>query len=167
MKIEIYTDGSCSINNVNAVTQEGDGGFGYCVLVDGALSYEYFEMWHNTTNNRMEMRAIIAALQYCFENYKDADITIYSDSAYIVNCLKQKWYKKWMVNGWRNSKREAVKNPDLWKEMLHFNYNWITKDQIKVEKVAGHNGVQWNEYADELANKWRNGADENFSTDKK
>lgn len=167
MKIEIYTDGSCSINNVNEVAQEGDGGFGYCVLVDGTLSYEYFEMWHNTTNNRMEMRAIIAALQHCFENYKDADITIYSDSAYIVNCLKQKWYKKWMVNGWRNSKREAVKNPDLWKEMLHFNYNWITKDQIKVEKVAGHSNVEWNEHADYLANMWRNGADENFSTDKK
>lgn len=94
MKVEIYTDGSCSINNVNDVGKEGDGGFGYCVLVDGALSYEYSEMWHNTTNNRMEMRAIISAIEYCWENCREADITIYSDSAYIVNCLKQKWYKK-------------------------------------------------------------------------
>ena len=167
MKIEIYTDGSCSINNISSVDREGDGGFGFCVLVDGALAYEYFESWHNTTNNRMEMRAIIKALEHCFENYKDADITIYSDSAYIVNCLKQKWYKKWMVNGWRNSKREAVKNPDLWKEMLHYNYNWITKEQIKVEKVSGHNGVEWNEHADYLANMWRNSPDENFSIDQK
>jgi ribonuclease HI len=167
MKIEIYTDGSCSINNVSEIDREGDGGYGFCVIRDGELIYEYFDMWHNTTNNRMEMRAIIQAVEYCWNNCKDADITIYSDSAYIVNCLKQKWYKKWMVNGWKNSKREPVKNPDLWKEMLHAHMNWITSGKINVEKVPGHKDVKWNNYADTLANKWRAGASENFSIDKK
>lgn len=167
MKIEIYTDGSCSINNVNNVNQEGDGGFGYCVLRDGELIYEYNEMWHNTTNNRMEMRALISAINYCWENYQDEDITIYSDSALIINCIKQKWYKKWMVNGWRNSKREAVKNSDLWREMLHLHNNWLINGGIKVEKVTGHADNKWNNKADILANLWREGIDENFSIDKK
>lgn len=166
MKIEVYTDGSCSINNVNNESQNGDGGYGFCVLRDDALVYEFFEMWHNTTNNRMEMRAIIAALEHCWEQYPEADITIYSDSAYIVNCINQKWYKKWMVNGWRNSKREAVKNPDLWKEMLHLHNNWLISGNINVRKVNGHSDNQWNNYADTLANKWRNGNNENFSIDK-
>ena len=166
MKIEIYTDGSCSLNNIDNIEKDCEGGFGFCVLQDGNLIYEYFEGWHQTTNNRMEMRAIIKALEYCYNNYPEADITIYSDSAYIVNCLKQKWYKKWMSNGWRNSKRESVKNVDLWKEMLHYNYNWIMKDQITVEKVTGHSNNKWNKYADQLANKWRIGNNEDFNTDK-
>lgn len=167
MKIDIYTDGSCSINNVNNESQEGDGGFGFCVLREGVLIYETFEMWHCTTNNRMEMRAIIGAINYCWDNCPEADITIYSDSAYIVNCLTQKWYKKWMVNGWKNSKREKVKNPDLWKEMIHAHGNWLISGKIKVYKVNGHSDNTWNNYADALANKWRNGNDENFSIDKK
>lgn len=167
MKVDIYTDGSCSINNVNDSNQDGDGGFGFCVLVDNALVYEYADMWHNTTNNRMEMRAIISAIDYCWENYQEADITIYSDSAYIVNCINQKWYKKWMANGWRNSKREAVKNPDLWKEMIHLHHNWLINGAIKVCKVNGHADNQWNNYADRLANMWRNTNSENFSIDKK
>lgn len=167
MKIEVYTDGSCSINNVSSVDREGDGGYGYCILKDGVLVYEYFESWHNTTNNRMEMMAIINALDYCWNNFRDADITIYSDSAYIVNCIKQKWYKKWMINGWRNSKREAVKNPDLWKLMLHNNGGWLREGGVVIDKVPGHQNVEWNEYADKLANMWRNSPNENFSIDKK
>lgn len=111
--IAIYTDGSCSINNLTNLEQESDGGFGYCILQNDQVLYEHFEMWHNTTNNRMEMKAIISALEYCQQNYPEEDIIIYSDSAYIVNCIKQQWYKKWFTNGWRNAKREAIKNKDL------------------------------------------------------
>lgn len=166
MKIEVYTDGSCSINSLDS-SKEGKGGFGYCVLEDNKLVYEHYEMWDNTTNNRMEMRAIISAIDYCYNNYKDSDITIYSDSAYIVNCIKQKWYVKWMINGWRNSKREAVKNPDLWKLILHSHNGIVKEGKIKIDKVQGHSNVEWNEYADMLANKWRSSTNENFSIDKK
>lgn len=165
MKIDIYTDGSCSINNTSAMDREGDGGFGYCILQDGILVYEYFDMYHNTTNNRMEMRAIISALDYCWEHYKDADITIYSDSAYIVNGINQKWYKAWMVNGWRNSKREPVKNPDLWKAILHSHDGWVKTGAIKFQKVTGHSSVKYNVRADQLANMWRKSSNENFSID--
>ena len=82
MKIEIYTDGSCSLNNVDNSERECDGGFGYVVLVDGAPVYEYFDMYHSTTNNRMELRAIIHSLQYCLDTYGGShEYIVYTDSA--------------------------------------------------------------------------------------
>lgn len=167
MKIEIYTDGSCSLNNVDNSERECDGGFGYIVLVDGAPVYEYFDMYHSTTNNRMELRAIIHSLQYCLDTYGGShEYIIYTDSAYISNCINQKWYKTWMSNGWKTSKRTAVKNVDLWKQLIHMGGNWVANGGVQFTKVAGHKNVTYNNRADELANMWRKSSSENFNTDK-
>ena len=168
MKIEIYTDGSCSKNNVDNLEQEDKGGYGFCIIVDGEKHIESSRCYSHTTNNRMEMRAIIDSLQYCFENFSHSEeIVVYTDSALIVNTINQKWYKKWMINGWRKSDRTAVKNPDLWKELLHMNGNAVINGKVHFEKVKGHNGVDYNERADYLANLWRTKSDENFIVDKK
>ena len=166
MKIEIYTDGSCSLNNVEDLTQDAKGGFGYCVICDGELKYEYFDMYTNTTNNRMELRAILHSLQFCLKTFgEDHEYVVYTDSAYIANCFRQKWYKSWLNNGWKTSKRTAVKNKDLWKELLHLNNNWLMKDVVSIEKVAGHANVKYNNQADKLANMWRKSNSENFNID--
>lgn len=167
MKIEIYTDGSCSKNNVDNLEQEDKGGYGYCIIKDGEKIAESSKCYANTTNNRMEMRAIIDSLKYCFENYPNDEIVVYTDSALIVNTINQKWYKKWMINGWRKSDRTPVKNPDLWKELLHMNSNAVINGKVKIEKVKGHSNVDYNNRADYLANLWRTKNDEDFIIDKK
>ena len=77
---------------------------------------ELFGGMKNTTNNRMEMTALIEALKAL--KTKDISLEIYSDSAYVINCFQQGWHLKWRVNGWMNSKKEPVENMDLWQELL-------------------------------------------------
>lgn len=139
--IEIYTDGSSSKNR---------SGWGFVALVDGVKVYEKAGTEHQgDTNQKME---IIAAAEACNWAYhcdyiKEHDVTIYSDSAYVVNCFKDRWYLGWENNGWKNTKGEAVANPLEWKLLIKFfkmpNYNF--------EKVKGHAGHIHNERADSLA----------------
>ena len=99
----------------------------------------------NTTNQRMELTACIKGLEEIQE--KGAEVEVYSDSAYLVNCLQQKWYEKWRKNGWRNAKRGPVENRDLWEMLL----NLVAKHKASVRKVEGHSGIEMNERADALA----------------
>lgn len=79
---------------------------------------------------------------------KEDTATIYSDSAYIINCITQKWYKKWQTNGWRNSKKEPVANRELWERLIPYFEN----PRFSFEKVKGHSGEKdWNDYVDRLA----------------
>lgn len=98
----------------------------------------------NTTNNRMELQAAIEALSILKEPCK---VTLYSDSAYLVNCFKQGWYKGWLKNGWKNSKGQPVENQDLWKELLRL----MEIHQVEYVKVKGHADNKWNNRCDELA----------------
>jgi ribonuclease HI len=135
--ITIYTDGACSGN-------PGPGGWG-AVLLYKDQEREVYGGESQTTNQRMELQAVIGALSSL--KVTDWDVTIYSDSAYVVNAFKQKWIDKWQKNGWKNSKKEAVANQDLWKELL----NLTGKNRIMMEKVKGHSGDMYNERCDELA----------------
>lgn len=142
-KLIIYTDGACSGNQSNT----NIGGWGAILMYRGHEK-EIFGGARNTTNNIMEMTAIIEALKQV--KNKDLETEIYSDSAYIVNCINQRWYVNWRKNGWKNSKKESVKNKELWIEMLELLESF---KQIKLIKVKGHAGIEYNEKADELANK--------------
>ena len=138
----IYCDGACSGNQfVN-----NKGGWG-ALLKQGGKLIQIYGSERNTTNQRMELTACIKALERI--EVKKANVEIYSDSSYLVNCMKQKWYEKWLVNGWRNSKKQPVENKDLWLRLL----NLVTKHNISFHKVSGHSGIAFNELADSLARK--------------
>lgn len=142
--MKIYTDGACSTNGT------WDGGAAIVVLNNNneEVCTEYTNS-KNTTNNQMELTAVIMALQYIYNNSKEKEENIiYTDSAYIYNCINQKWYKKWRENGWITSKKTFVENRGLWEELLTF---YEKCDIIKIEKVKGHNGDKYNEKVDELA----------------
>jgi len=98
----------------------------------------------HTTNNKMELQAAISALSTLKEACK---VTLYSDSAYLVNCFKQGWYKGWLKNGWKNSKGQPVENQDLWKELLRL----MEIHLVEYVKVKGHADNKWNNRCDELA----------------
>ena len=99
----------------------------------------------NTSNQRMELTACIKALESIKSN--DIPIDVYSDSAYLINCMKEKWYVNWQKNGWKNAKKQPVENQDLWKRLLEV----VEPHSIRFHKVAGHSGVKLNERADDLA----------------
>ncbi len=97
-----------------------------------------------TTNNRMELTAVIEALSRLKEPCR---VKVHSDSAYIVNCMQQKWYEKWAKNGWMTSGKKPVENQDLWKKLLAL----MEKHDVEFVKVKGHSNVTWNNRCDELA----------------
>lgn len=135
--VTIYTDGACSGN-------PGPGGWGAVLL----FKDQYKELRGGeraTTNQRMELQAVIGALKAV--KITDWDITIYSDSAYVVNAFQQKWIANWQKNGWLNSKKEPVANQDLWQQLLEL----TKKNRVQILKVKGHAGDKYNERCDELA----------------
>ncbi len=134
--IIIYTDGACSGN-------PGPGGWG-AVLMYGDRQKEISGYAAFTTNNRMELTGAIEALKLLKE---PCAVTLYSDSAYLINAFLQDWLGKWQRNGWRNSQKQPVENQDLWQELLHF----AGRHQIKWVKVKGHADNKYNNRCDELA----------------
>ena len=134
--VEIYTDGACSGN-------PGPGGWGCVVFRDGE-QHELAGGAKNTTNQRMELQAAVEALKSLPE---PSQVKLYSDSAYLVNAFKQNWLGNWQRNGWKNSKKEPVKNQELWRELLE----QANIHQVTWIKVKGHSDNPWNNRADELA----------------
>jgi ribonuclease HI len=135
-QIEIYTDGACSGN-------PGPGGWA-AVLMYGEHHKELTGGHEYTTNQRMELNAAIEALKVLKE---PCNVVLYSDSAYMINCFQQGWYKNWMKNGWKNSKGKPVENQELWKQLLHL----TEVHQVEFVKVKGHADNKWNNRCDELA----------------
>ncbi len=135
--VTVYTDGACSGN-------PGPGGWG-AVLMYEDKHKEIYGGEPNTTNQRMEIKAVIEALRAL--KVIDWEVTVYSDSAYVVNAFKQNWIENWQRNGWKNSKKEAVANQDLWKELIPL----MQRNRVHFEKVKGHAGNTWNERCDQLA----------------
>ena len=134
-----YTDGSCQGN-------PGPGGFGVVVLDDNEnLITTYSERANNTTNNRMELSAILwAFLKY---GSKDKTLTVYSDSAYCVNTLTN-WVFSWEKNNWKKANNQLPENLDLIKPF--FNY-FKLGNIVELKKVKGHAENKWNNMADQLA----------------
>jgi len=135
--IKIYTDGACKGN-------PGIGGWG-ALLIYNEQSIEIFDGELQTTNNRMELKAVIEALNHATS--MNDDIQIYTDSSYVQKGI-QEWIHNWKKNGWRSSNKKPVKNQDLWQELDTLN------SSLKVEWfwVKGHAGHPGNERADFLAN---------------
>ena len=139
--VEIYTDGACSGN-------PGKGGYG-AVLRYKKNNGEYVQKelsqgYECTTNNRMELLAVIVAL----ESLKcSCDIVLTSDSKYVLDTLTKGWLDSWKKKNWKNSSNKPVKNTDLWKRLDVL----INSHSIKYEWVKGHNGHEFNEICDKLA----------------
>lgn len=135
--IKIYTDGACSGN-------PGVGAWAALVVDAGGTKREIFGAFKKTTNNRMELVAVIMALQ----KTKEGDnVHLYSDSQYIVNAFKNDWISGWVRRGWLTSQKKPVANRDLWEKLIslaksrNFSPNW----------VRGHDGHMENEICDQLA----------------
>lgn len=135
--IDIYTDGACSGN-------PGPGGWAAVLLFeDRVKEISGYEI--ETTNNRMEMQAVIQGLANLkVQGWK---VRVHTDSAYIANAFTQDWIGRWQRNGWKTSKKEAVLNQELWLEMLRL----MEINKVEMVKVKGHAGDKWNERCDELA----------------
>ena len=136
VSVTIYTDGACSGN-------PGPGGWG-AVLIYGENKKEISGGNKNTTNNIMEITAVIEALK-CLKN--ECKATVYSDSAYVVNCFNQGWIYNWKKNNWKTSTKGTVKNKELWEEL----YILVKKYNVEFIKVKGHSDNELNNICDELA----------------
>ena len=138
MKIKIYTDGACSGN-------PGKGGWAAIILDSNANQSDISGSEKNTTNNRMELLAPINALK---EMSVTSKITIFTDSQYVKLGITE-WINKWTINNWQTSKKEDVKNKDLWVQLHELNNN----SKIKWNWVKAHVGNPLNEEVDLLAKK--------------
>ena len=134
--VTIYTDGACSGN-------PGPGGYGV-ILQSGKYEKEISGGEPNTTNNRMELKAVIVGLQAL---KRPCTVKLYSDSQYVVNMVKLGWLEKWKRNGWMRNKSDPAKNVDLLKELdaqLHIH-------QVEMIWVKGHADNPYNNRCDEMA----------------
>ena len=135
-KVEIYTDGACSGN-------PGAGGWG-TILVYNGHEKELSGGEANTTNNRMEMMAVIEGLKALKE---PCEVVLTSDSQYVCNAITKGWAKSWQKNNWIKSDKTQAKNADLWEEMLKL----LAVHKVNMVWVRGHNGHPYNERCDKLA----------------
>lgn len=134
--VEIYTDGACSGN-------PGVGGWASVLLYEQHKK-ELYGNAKETTNNRMELTAVIEALKAL---KRPCNVTLYSDSKYVVDSVNKDWVYKWEANNWIKSDRKPALNVDLWKELLAL----LEIHRVKFVWVKGHNGNVYNERCDELA----------------
>ena len=135
-EVTIYTDGACSGN-------PGPGAWGAILMFQGKQK-EISGGAKNTTNNIMEMTAVIEALKMLKE---ECIVKIYSDSAYVVNAFNENWIEGWIAKGWQNSKKEPVKNKELWQELISL----TNKHKVTFIKVKGHSTDELNNRCDFLA----------------
>lgn len=135
-KVDIFTDGACSGN-------PGVGGWAAVLMYNGHKK-ELSGYDKNTTNNRMELFAIIQGIGQLKE---PCDVTVYSDSAYAVEAFNKHWIESWKSNNWKTADKKEVKNRDLWNDLLIR----ISKHNVKFVKVKGHSDNEYNNRCDELA----------------
>jgi len=135
--VEIFTDGACKGN-------PGPGGWGALLRFDGKEK-ELFGGAKDTTNNRMELQAVIEGLNALS---RECDVTVTTDSQYVKNGITQ-WINNWKRNGWKTAAKKPVKNVDLWKALD----TAVDQHSVKWAWVKGHSGHRENDIADELANR--------------
>ncbi len=125
--LKIYTDGGCSGNQ----SDENIGGWG-SILVFGDVEKEIYGGELNTTNNRMEMKALLESFKAL--NRDNLTIQVFSDSSYLMDCFRKKWYANWVANGWRTANKKPVENRDLWEGLLPY----LDRHNISFYRVKGH-----------------------------
>ena len=135
-QVEIFTDGACSGN-------PGPGGYGVILRYKG-VSKELSGGEERTTNNRMELTAVITGLSALKE---PCAVTLYSDSKYIIDAIQKGWAKKWRANGWMRNAKDPALNPDLWEKLLP----QLERHQMTYRWVKGHAGHPENERCDQMA----------------
>jgi len=135
-KILAYTDGACSGN-------PGPGGYGVVLKYNGNEK-ELSGGFSHTTNNRMELMGAIIALESLKE---PCEVTVITDSQYVVNAIEKGWAKKWRSMGWMRNKKEPALNPDLWERLLKA----MISHKVTFQWVRGHSGHPENERCDKLA----------------
>ena len=154
-KIEIFTDGS-SLGN------PGRGGWGVVIITNDELRInndkpKVIELGgydKNTTNNRMELQAVIEALKYVSARQGLAEVVIHTDSAYVLGGVTT-WIHNWEKNNWRTANKKPVLNKELWQELIALTRTF--KGNLSWQKVKGHSGHIWNDKADELATGYASG----------
>ena len=134
--VEIYTDGACSGN-------PGPGGYGVVLKYKGMIK-ELSGGFARTTNNRMEIMAVIKGLEAL---NRPCRVILYSDSQYVINALNLGWAKRWKANGWRRANKFPAKNADLWERLL----SAAARHKITWVWVKGHASNKFNLRCDELA----------------
>lgn len=135
-EVEIYTDGACSGN---------PGAGGWCAILLYKGNEKIVSGYNkNTTNNRMELFAVIQGLKQLKER---CNVKLYSDSAYVCNAFNEGWLESWQKNSWKNKQKEEVKNIDLWKQLVIE----LDKQDVEFRKVKGHSDVEYNEMCDKYA----------------
>lgn len=135
-KVEIYTDGACSGN-------PGKGGWG-AVLIYNGVEKEICGSDRNTTNNRMELTAVIEALKALKE---PCSVTLTTDSKYVCDAINKGWVYSWKKNGWKKADKKPALNVDLWERLLEL----LQKHRVEFVWVKGHSGHPYNERCDTLA----------------
>ena len=147
--LKVYTDGATSANGM----PNARGGYGVVILNGEEEEYHLSgRVSGEATNQICEIWAAIVGMTTVLANFthhelKDEPVEIYSDSAYVVNCVNDGWYKRWQVNGWLNSQKKPVANKPLWEKFIAL----LPYAKFKFIKVKGHEGNKYNEIADELA----------------
>ena len=135
-EVEIYTDGACSGN-------PGPGG--YCAILEFNGKEKVISGGEkNTTNNRMELLAVIVSLKALKEK---CHVKLYSDSAYVCNAINNNWLNTWQVNNWKTANKKEVLNKDLWDELL----NLLSLHKVEFIKVKGHADNEKNNRCDKIA----------------
>ena len=134
--VEIYTDGACSGN-------PGPGGWG-AVLIYNGVEKQLSGSEKETTNNRMELSAVITALKALKE---PCNVTLTTDSKYVCDAINKGWLNSWQKNSWKKADKKPVLNIDLWQELLPL----LDKHRVEFIWVKGHNGHKYNEICDKLA----------------
>ena len=146
MKVRIFTDGACS---------ENPGPGGWAVVFNTASKCSTISGNEKmTTNNRMELRAVIESYKKILSKKQRSDtyFELFSDSAYVVNSINNGWINKWQLNSWKTTKGEDVKNRDLWEELADLcNKASSLGVHINIIKIKGHAGNTFNELVDKLA----------------
>ena len=140
--VRIYVDGACRGNQA-----ESNIGSYAAILIYNGHEKELSMGFRNITNNQMEIKAVIAGLREMKRT--DLPIEVYSDSAYVVNAINNKWIDGWAKNGWIKKDGKEVKNQELFQELFEL-FNKF--DNIKIIKIKGHAGHFGNERADRLCN---------------
>jgi ribonuclease HI len=164
-KLSVFTDGAARGNpgpggygvviSYNQQTEIGVDEKGEKLYKTEIISKEYSAGYKQTTNNRMEMMAAIRALE---EIKEPSEISLYSDSQYLVNAINKNWIESWISKGWKKSDGNDVKNQDLWKKLISL----MKPHKVSFIWVKGHNGHPLNERCDQLAT---NAADNNATLD--
>ena len=135
-KVDIYTDGACSGN---------PGAGGYCaILIFNGIEKIVSGGEEDTTNNRMELVAVIEGLKALKE---PCEVNLYSDSQYVINAINEKWLDGWVQSGWRAESKKSVKNVDLWQALIPL----IKKHKVNFIKVKGHSDNEYNNRCDKIA----------------